>query len=293
MSLNPEQLLMERRTMIEKKLTDNEEIIYEKLVRQKIKDRPQIEDYADIYGAEAIASDRQEVDSCKKNHLKDSTQRSELLEACLRERIVLSNLLGEGCETIQTNDFDDMNGTDFVVEWLDDKGEPIRLAIDTTVSERQDIINEKFRNIKDKLRNDKGVTIKYFQSELENYKGQITDVPRVIIQMKKEAVTVLCELINKAISIKYNEKIKAEANEELENGDLKISLIKEIISQLQEQKSYLKTIHLNKNAIYDNISILIKQLNKIKKSPTKYYLSDRTLIVAPSVAPLALKLSAL
>lgn len=269
--ISPEQALFYK-TTVNENLTDDEELVYEEKVRKNIKNKPQLDDFKQIeskgiYNEIDIERDKRKILAIKNKFKKDATQRSEILEAVLTEQIELSNWLGDNSSTVETTKYDDyINHTDFIVEFPNDKNIN-RLAIDVTVSNDTNTLDEKYEYIKNQLDNNKGADIKYFQSEFnQDEKGPLSDIPRVVIAMDQENIQKLSHVIAKILKKEISKK-------ELACNPLQLEILEDIISQLKEQLTYTtnKFGPNNKSRINKNINSLIEDLENIfqhkKSSP--------------------------
>lgn len=149
------------------------------------------DDFKDIYSPEEIRNDKNKVEKSKlgKN---EATIRGELFEGILIEQAELSNWFGQDSRLIALTEYDDrFSATDFVIEIKNKDGEIIRILVDATTSVNREIIKEKLEKSMD-LKEKKLADIKYFKSEMEDYRGKLRDMPRVVIGIDPYSLEDLC-----------------------------------------------------------------------------------------------------
>ncbi|MDD5031543.1 MAG: hypothetical protein PHR36_00670 [Patescibacteria group bacterium] len=189
------------------------------------------EDFEGVYSKTEIERDLELTKRLEKGHALH-TERGGILEEVLRQQIYHSCWLGDNCETAQTTKFDDyINHTDFVIEW--DTKDRIKLAVDTTVTNDPEVIEKKVIKVKNELDRKMGTTIKYFQSNLtwedNPEKGELKDIPSVIIAFDYDNLKKMCEII-----------AGPNGKERLGKTSLQIYILEDIISQLGIQEEYLR-----------------------------------------------------
>ena len=260
-------LNFERKIFPEERLTPEEKFVYEEMVEKEKTIKPKEENFSDIYSEFEIKKDIQEIKNLKVD-FDFPTPKSKILEQVLLEQIEMSNWTGNNCYTVETTKYDDIiNHTDFIIEWEKDDEQPVRLAVDVTVNNGISVFDKKYQHIKKELDKNRGTTIKYFNSEINpEEKGTITNIPRVIIALDKKNLASLCEIVSRVI------RKKPGSNEELSKSPLQLSVIKEIIFQLNKQAEYLERQNKTESNIFKNL-IKVKEnlidIYKNKKSSTR------------------------
>ncbi|MEX1063954.1 MAG: hypothetical protein WD898_01625 [Candidatus Paceibacterota bacterium] len=173
------------------KLTEAELEAYEKLVPPHKEDAIDIEGFIDLYGQETVQKDKSRVeeleqkfeDSLKSTpEIAEYQKRGELLEAILTEQIELEDWMGGDAQTITPSRYDDIvNGVDLMVEFENEGGfiKHLALSIDATTSRHE--ISRKIDQIRRDIQKDHLTTIKYFASEETGFRGELREVPRVIV----------------------------------------------------------------------------------------------------------------
>jgi len=241
----------------------DENKIYQELVEKKLPEKPKMENFYEVYPQKEISRDIARVERIEDQFEVSSTRKSKILEALLLRQIELAEWFGNQCQTIETTKYDDyVNHTDFIAEWEDENGDPVRLAIDVTSSEENLDYGIKAENILRDLNNYQGTKIKYFISEQFGYKGAVKDIPRVIIAIRKEVIDKLYALIMPTIDGTKGEK-RLEGHNKLCKCFLQASIVEEMIKQLDKQSEHLEK-HDGKNTlIYQNIQKAIKILETV------------------------------
>jgi hypothetical protein len=242
----------------DEQLTAAEDMVCEEMRRIK-EPNPKEKNFSDIYPREEIKRDVELTQRLEKGHVLH-TERGEILEEILRREIYNSCWFGDNCETAKTTKFDDfVNHTDFVIEL--DTDDRIKLAVDTTVTNDVEVIEKKVIKIKNELKRKTGTTIKYFQSNLtwedNPEKGEVRDLPSVIIAFDYDNLKKMCEIIT-----------GPGGKEKLGKTSLQIYILEDIIGQLEIQAEYLeKNIKGGSDTnIYKNIDRVKKYLEEILKN---------------------------
>lgn len=255
----PDKIYEIKHTLKEAPLAPAEEIVYEELVRIKLKEKPKLSDFHD-YSELEIKRDEAEVAKIKESFQKEVTQRSEILEAILFQQIELS-WFGDEAYTFQTTDYDDFkNHTDFVIEIDDINGKTLKMAIDVTIGNNIEKNTKKFEKIKKDLDIGRGTTIKYFQSEINaEISGQQINLPSYIIAMAEDELTKLCDIVANTIG---NNKTK-ENMKILSYNPLQLSIIQNLIDQTETQMKYLEKNGNTNTNIFRNLKNVKDKLNEI------------------------------
>ena len=117
---------------------------------------------------------------------------AKILEAMLNELIELYDWLGPNATIITTSDFDDIkNGVDMVAEFRDEEEQSashLALAVDVTFASE---IGKKIDRIKREIERGEMASIRYFESEFLESKGELPNIPRVVIGIDTDTITNL------------------------------------------------------------------------------------------------------
>jgi hypothetical protein len=147
--------------------------------------------FADLYGDEVIKKDeatvarlKQKFDNNPKNKIP-----ADILEGIIYEHTELSDWFGPHASTIKTSEFDDIvNGVDLAIEFDEPQRSASHLALGVDATFGTGTIGKKFDRIKAEIDRGQLATIKYFESTHGNFKGQLSQIPRVVIGTEKEAI---------------------------------------------------------------------------------------------------------
>lgn len=278
----PDKVYEIKHTLKEAPLAPAEEIVYEELVRKKLKEKPKLSDFHD-YSELEIKRDEAEVAKIKESFQKEVTQRSEILEAILFQQIELSSWFGDEAYTFKTTDYDDFkNHTDFVIEIDDINGKTLKMAIDVTIGNNIEKNTKKFEKIKKDLDIGRGTTIKYFQSEINaEISGQQINLPSYIIAMAEDELTKLCDIVANTIG---NKKTK-ENMEILSYNPLQLSIIQNLIDQTETQMEYLEKNGNTNTDIFRSLKNVKDKLNEILEKK-KGRIDQKNQHAAPNVIKL-------
>lgn len=231
-----------------------EELVYDKYVSEYIKQKPEMDDFSDIYPKEEIKEDKDKLTEIKERRKFKKTKRSEILEAVLARQIEEANWLGENCFISQVCEYDDViNHTDLVAEFRE-RDEILRLAIDITTTEKTEDLEKKIEKIEKEIDSGRLTSLKYclFEETEPYYKGKIKMLPRVIIGTNKDGVKELSELVGKTIQ---GEK---GSQKDLANFYAQIEFLEEIETQL---KYFIDYAEVKKG--YSPEDLLVKQHEKV------------------------------
>ena len=239
-----------------KPLTTDEQAVLKALCLGK-KNVRDLDQFSDIYLADEIKHDQLTVQELRKNARFGKTERGEILEAILSDRIDLAEWLGN-CHVHLATRYDDfINGFDMIVEWEDGT----KLVLDTTVTSVSEVIAKKTKKLVDGMLRKNGTTAKYFQSEFNNQEyGPQSYLPKAIINVDKDSLQNLCELYNRAIKGEKGIESKFACHK------IQFELIKCIEEQMkQELEILLSHDKSEKNPLVINIKKVLNVLDQVKK----------------------------
>lgn len=121
---------------------------------------------------------------------------SDVFETILEEQIEQNEGFGPDASIIRASEYDDLiNGIDAVIEFDLEKGTShLALGIDITfgIISGTDL-QKKFQSIKDDLNAGKLAKVKYFESKHGDSKGELTELPKVVIGVDRQTVNDLAE----------------------------------------------------------------------------------------------------
>ncbi|MCL5410254.1 MAG: hypothetical protein M1324_00135 [Patescibacteria group bacterium] len=172
------------------------------------KDAIKEEDFAYLYGEENVRRDLEKVAAAESDFKQRETPESEQLkrystifEWIVNERVELSDYFGSNAFTRRASHYDDlMNGVDTILEFRNDPEESkqasyLTLGIDDTFSTRPEVQEKKLRRIKSKIDSGKLTQVKYFSSDYMNFRGELKNVPLIVLGTELRTVAQLRDLM--------------------------------------------------------------------------------------------------
>lgn len=255
--------------------------------------------FSDVFSADEIKKDKSHIESKKLNFknqeanqdiksaekMVHSKKRSEALEIIIADQIELSDWFGGNSLFFRTTEYDDIiNGTDAVVEFnIEDQPKRIALAIDSTSRTDLPHVQEKInRNISKILNNN--LEIKYFESQIDGFKGLITGIIPVVIGLEAENTNELIDKFAQLIKLKQteknpstseNEKMQARQSstrckKEIEKHPAQLIFLREIKLQLEMYRKIIasennENIFVKESDIQDITQIITDTLNEKKQ----------------------------
>ncbi len=171
---------------------------------------------------------------------------AELFEMLLAQVIELENWLGDDVFIMETSEFDDFKaGVDAVIELLRDGAfSHLGLAIDVTFSQKQ--VEKKLERIRDEIDYYELLKVKYFVSQGGDFKGELSNIPRVVIAIGRKDINELASLwldidflrkrVHQTKAGKESDTLRLrlrEAQGRLANHPLQIEMLAQIESQLE------------------------------------------------------------
>lgn len=170
---------------------------------QALRERYEIkpDNFRDLYGDQVVANDLEKLARLEEDFKKTETPTSreskmlaDIMEAIIAEWGEQGEWFGPEAATIKTSRYDDIvNGVDAIVEFAegDNRASHTGLAIDATYS---DEIGKKIKNIKNRIDQGNLGVVKYFESEHLPLRGELSEIPMVIITANARTVKELAEL---------------------------------------------------------------------------------------------------
>lgn len=159
-----------------------------------------IDDFTDLYSGKGVENDKAEVERLKAEFEKRDTpeqkefkKMADVLEVILFDLIYNNCWLGDDATPIKTTEYDDyINKIDLVVEFMKDSSATyLGLGIDATFSIEK--ISEKMQKLKENIKRGQLSRVKYFFSEKVGLRGELINLPSVIIAVDKKTILELCE----------------------------------------------------------------------------------------------------
>lgn len=218
--INPEKELLIKKDIFERPLTYSEQEVRDKIYKKKSvresnvakKSMRDMDAFLEIYGQyktirEIIEKDKAWVEKMRNSATeKSKTERADLLEKILEEQCETADWLGENAFVTSITEYDDrVNHTDLVIEWENEDGSMLKLAVDCTVTEDPEVLEKKYGYSLAGIRDRCLTRIKYFQSS-KNFDeiGPIDMIPRIVLNVRKEKLDNLCSaIIQKEVQYHY------------------------------------------------------------------------------------------
>ncbi len=215
-----------------------------------------MDEFRDLYGEVGVKKDQEYVAQMEKQFSQETDAQRErskklatIFEVIIDNQIEQNEWLGSGAYTIKASKYDDIrNGVDTIVEFDRDEGvSHLALAIDVTYS--SDAILKKLKKIKSDIETGRLTQIKYFESENLNFRGEINNIPKLIVGADIESVKELMELF------------EARNNKELKNHKVKIQTIEMMRMQLEAYRDYAS--HVGQKGVEKIYQRYLDMINKI------------------------------
>src|SRR3989344_1795704 len=192
------------------------------------RDEIKIDDFVDLYGSERLSRDRRYVEQRERQFLERNSSETaknaewaKVFEAILHEHGEQSNWFGAEATTLKTSRYDDIiNGVDELIEYQkeDSSLSFLALAVDATYSHET---RGKLRRIKGEIDAGNLATIRYFAAENVDIKGELKNIPHVIVGTDRSTLLELSELWLQG------------KNGELAIHHIQFQILEEIISQCE------------------------------------------------------------
>ncbi|HCB35013.1 MAG: hypothetical protein A2W52_03035 [Candidatus Taylorbacteria bacterium RIFCSPHIGHO2_02_49_25] len=226
------------------------------------RDEIKIDDFVDLYGSERLSRDRRYVEQRERQFLERNSSETaknaewaKVFEAILHEHGEQSNWFGAEATTLKTSRYDDIiNGVDELIEYQkeDSSLSFLALAVDATYSHET---RGKLRRIKGEIDAGNLATIRYFAAENVDIKGELKNIPHVIVGTDRSTLLELSELWLQG------------KNGELAIHPIQFQILEEIISQCETFAAYAKKIGRTDIAEkYESAGRLIGEILKAKRS---------------------------
>lgn len=251
-------------TRVEQELDEEEKDkrAYETAVEALDKDAIKEREFVDLYGEDNVRLDLEKVKTAEGHfretdtpQLKRLNQYATIFEWIINQRVELGDYFGPNAFTRRASRYDDvMNGVDTVLEFRNDPDEPknasyLTLGVDDTFSTNQDVQERKLRRIQERIRNGELAKVKYFASDYLNFRGELRNVPLIILGTELETVAELRDLALKG------------DNRGLDSHPIQNLLLREAREQIATFTEYANHVGRGGLAeIYDNSGRIIRDI---------------------------------
>lgn len=193
------------------------------------------DDFVELYG-DQVEDDINQAKKYEEKFNKENTEEdkeakryAETLEAILIDQIEMSDWMGPNAYTYKTSTFDDyFNQVDGIVEFMEGENASsyLGLAVDATYKHELD---DKIISILKKIEKGEMAKIKYFKSSNMNFRGELSNLPKVIIGADFNNIYNLGKL--------WIEKGKKK---EMGSHPMQYIILQEIVMQLHFFSKYAK-----------------------------------------------------
>lgn len=220
------------------------------------------DEFADLYGKENVEKDKRYVEEKigefsrkdKEDWEKENDQYADILEVIISDQVEKNEWFGSNNMSQLTSRYDDIrNGIDAVITIQEDNNSYSYTGLAADVSYSSDI-SKKVERIKREI--DKGSlgSVKYFYSEESNIKGQLLQVPKVIVGCDKNTLKEIMPVWNNS------------ENKKLCEHPIQHQLLSEVVEQLEVFKDYAEKRGNKKIAsIYEKNLELFKKIQQERK----------------------------
>lgn len=220
--------------------------------------------FDDFYPVSGIEADKKRVEALEASFRENETSQSRdnkkyanILESILHDQIEMNEWFGPNVMTILTSKYDDyINGVDSVAEFSYGPAKRhLALAMDVTYSKE---LYDKFARLEDEIRTGSLSKIKYFQSE--DHRGELSNVPRVIIGADKETLKRVMKLWSSP---------ERKVRNSLQEDPLQLQILDQVLLQLDAFRIYADRI--GKEKISDRFDAYYRVFDAIRRQKTDLY----------------------
>lgn len=241
-------------------LSEGEEKLYNLVIPDYEKRRIKETDFKDLYGSKRVEADikeieriRQEIESRQSENDKVIGKKSKLFEAILSEQIEEQNWMGGEVMAVAASEYDDIkNRVDMILEFTGEEASRLALAVDLTTATNTEILRAKLKRIRDEIRSGELTRVKYFKSEAEDFRGELGNIPRVIVCADQRTLEDLSQLFldykNAAKNVKLNRQAGDLAGEKRWQEEFKKT--RETIKNHPVQRQILEEIKIQLEKYY-------------------------------------------
>lgn len=237
----------------------NAEKAYKKVERLLESDAIHEKDFTDIYGQEKIEKDIKDVEDLESEFSKRESEPAKeahtaasVLEYIIYQQGEVNEWFGEGAITVKTSKTDDFkNGVDLVVEFENEKGKYLGLAVDISFGKE---LSKKVGRIKNEIDRSELGKVEYYHSP-HSEKKALLNLPRVVLAFDSKRTVELIQMW-----------LDGE-NEKLGDHPAQFQIVVEILLQLKKYQQYAREIKGNEEIanIYENVINTVKKIKEEKK----------------------------
>lgn len=194
----------------------------------------QIDDFIGFFDEKKLENARQRVQNRERGHMNDMNGAyANVLEAIIYQQIRDGSWFGDNTSAIKTSDFDDyVNGSDIVVELQDPARALYNLSLSIDVTFGTHTEEKKFSKIKKTIDDGTLGEINFFISKQANFRGEISQVPNVVVGLEKSSLIKLADVWMASNADKGT----------LSGHPIERLILSEILLQLHTFRNYAKEI---------------------------------------------------
>jgi hypothetical protein len=229
------------------------------------KGRINISTFEDIYGDE-VYSDQDTVKKIKigfenkynleglpdedRDKILFAHQRADALEVVVSDYGELYCWFGKNCFLQRTSEYDDfVNGVDMVLEYdyyANGQAQRFALVLDASMKTNEEAISRKITRNINKLKENQ-MRLKYFESKVDDFKGELTGILPVVIGIGGRASDDLMTSVSQILKLEENGIDSSEQKLRLEKNPAQLLFLNEIRIQLEmyQRLGLLKDIVLS------------------------------------------------
>lgn len=233
-----------------------------RIILSTAQERPKLSDFADVFEKDELIRDEKSLSLVKRSisentdlllederrQISERKARGEALEVLIIQEAELNNWLGDNVLISRTTEYDDyFSHVDAVLEFDlgEESPERIALAIDASMLSDFHLTTSKLkRNIESVTGKGRATEVKYFQSQVDDYKGSLTNIIPVVIGLEgsncKQLFADFAQII-KLKRVAEKDDLQKETlhnlNEKMRTNPAQMAFLLEIKSQLEFYKN--------------------------------------------------------
>ncbi len=236
-----------------------------RIILSTAQERPKLSDFADVFEKDELIRDEKSL-SLVKRSISENTEllledeqrqvlerkaRGEALEVLIIQEAELNDWLGNNVFISRTTEYDDYFGhVDAVLEFDlgEESPERVALAIDASMLSDFHLTTSKLRrNTESVTGKGRATEVKYFQSQVDDYKGSLTNIIPVVIGLEgnncKQLFADFAQIIKLKKVTDKNDLQKEtlhNLNEKMRTNPAQIAFLLEIKNQLEFYKNLVE-----------------------------------------------------
>jgi len=223
--------------------------------------------FGEVYDAKEIEEDIKVTIEKMKNE-EPPTRLAKILENVVAD--FGNKWYDENVRFVQLSPFDDRNAKGDVVMEIKNGDKVTRILVDLTTGENPEYTNNKMFNNEKDMQEGKLASVKYFNSKMENIKGEVKNLPRVVAGVGKTTMSEFLERMAAGVPMEQEKNIFLMLLEEIADqliwlqslaqkgqaGSRTENVFKDSIQAIQdllEKNKSLLTSEYKEKALNDNV----------------------------------------